>query len=292
MATIAPTLVILGPTASGKSQLALDIAERHNGEIIAADSRTLYKGLDIGTAKPTAEERQRVPHHMIDVLTPDQEFNVYEFQQQARKLIAEIRERRNLPIIVGGTGLYIDSLVLDYQLSGERQDVQQRQVLQDLSIEDLQMKLKNQRIPLPENTRNKRYLISALLRKDLITTKQTEPSKDYIVVGLATKKDILQKRIAQRAKQMFADGVIEEAAAIAKIYGWDSPGLSGNIYPIIHRHISGELSLQEAIERSAIKDRQLAKRQLTWFRRHSWIYWLSAEDAANYIATQLTHTDR
>ena len=148
-------IVIVGPTASGKTALAIDIAKRHNGEIICADSRTVYKGLDIGTAKPTPADQARVPHHGLDLVEPDESFSAADFKSYANQKIAEIRQRGRLPVLVGGTGLYVDSVVYDYQF-GPPVDKKRRQELSTMTIEELHEYCHKHNVPLPENIYNKR----------------------------------------------------------------------------------------------------------------------------------------
>lgn len=286
MATVIPLVVIVGPTASGKSALALDIAQNYGGEIIAADSRTVYKGLDIGTAKPSPEERLKSPHHLIDVVEPNEQFTLWDFQQQAKSAIEDIRSRGKLPILVGGTGLYVDSLIFDYQL-GEPADLKKRALLENESIETLQSMLKKQHIDLPKNDKNKRHLVRALEQGKINNTRRKELIDHCIIVGITTDKTILDKRIRQRVKAMFASGVVDEAQAIADQYGWDIDALSGNVYRLARARLEGQLSEQDAIEKAVVLDRRLAKRQRTWFRRNPAIVWNDAEDTKKYLIAQL-----
>lgn len=286
MATVMPLVVIVGPTASGKTGLALDIAQNYNGEIIAADSRTVYKGLDIGTAKPTTEEQAHIPHHLIDVVTPDQPFTLGDFQQQARSAIADIRSRGRLPILVGGTGLYVDSIIFDYQL-GEPSDPVRRAELEEESTESLHLMIKNQHLELPKNQKNKRHLIRVLEQRKINNNRQNKPIDQCIIVGIATRKEVLESRIRQRAEEMFAHGVIEEGVLAAQKYGWDTEAMSGNIYRVVRAVIEGSMTKAQAIDRFVILDRQLAKRQRTWFRRNSFIVWKSLEEAGEYLAGEL-----
>ena len=154
---MAPLIVITGPTGSGKTGLAIELAEKWGGEIVCADSRTVYKGMDIGTAKPTIEERARVPHHLLDIIEPNERFTVHDFQQFARKAIVEIRTRGHIPFLVGGTGLYIDSVVLDYEFPED--DAELREYLSVKSIGELHSMIKSQHIAIPQNDQNKRHLV-------------------------------------------------------------------------------------------------------------------------------------
>ncbi len=284
-----PLIVITGPTASGKSALALDLAERYRCEIICADSRTVYQGMDIGTAKPTLADQARVPHHLLDVVAPDERFTAADFQRLAREAIAGIRARGNIPFVVGGTGLYIDGLVLGYSF-GPSADTTERHELESLPVVELQMMLKEQQISLPHNRHNKRHLVRALEQGGVNHDRGDSPSKNCIVVAIATDKDELQRRIHERADDMFASGIIDEARVLAARYGWDHEALTGNIYPIIRRVVDGEISEDEAKVLFIIKDRQLVKKQLTWLRRHDYVRWLKIDDARYFIQDLLERT--
>lgn len=282
----APLVVIVGPTASGKSGLAVELAECYNGEIICADSRTIYKGMDIGTAKPSLEDQDRVPHWGIDLVEPGEPFTAADFKTYALAKIADIRARGRVPFLVGGTGLYVDGIVLDYQF-GEAPDRQQRAELEAHSIEQLQEYCQKHNIQLPENVRNKRHLIRAIEQQGINQNRRTTPINNCIIVGIATEKEALVERIHQRSEQLFTDGVVEEANRLGKKYGWESEAMTGNIYRIIKRYKQGELTLDEAKLANEQADRQLAKRQLTWFKRHSFIQWLPLDKAKEYISSSL-----
>jgi tRNA dimethylallyltransferase len=281
---MAPLVVITGPTASGKTGLALALAEQYGGEIICADSRTIYAGMDIGTAKPTTAERARVPHHGLDVVQPGERFTAKDFQALARQAIDDIRARGKVPFLVGGTGLYIDAVVLDFKWPQQQHDPAD---FTEYPIEKLQSMIKTQRIPMPTNERNRLHLINALVRGGEAGHARDSPLENTIVVAIATDKLVLDERITTRAHEMFEQGVIEEAARLGERYGWDTIAMSSNIYPIIRRLLAGEISRQQAIEHFITRDRQLAKRQLTWLRRHDYVQWLSLADAKSYIETTL-----
>ena len=281
---MAPLIVITGPTASGKTGLALDMAERYGGEIICADSRTLYKGMDIGTAKPTDEERARVPHHLLDVVEPGDAFTVKDFQVRANQMIADIRGRGRIPFLVGGTGLYIDAVVLEYQWPDQ---AIRREQFEGLTNEELITMIKKQHLALPENEANRRHLISTLVRGGAAGKARQLPQENIHVVAIATDKAVLESRIRERAGEMFKRGVVNETQGLARRYGWDNEAMTSNIYPIIRRVIAGEISEAEATDLFVVKDRQLAKRQVTWLKRHDFIQWLPLEEAGGYIETIL-----
>lgn len=282
---MAPLIVITGPTASGKSALALELAERYQGEIICADSRTIYRGMDIGTAKPTEEDRARVPHHVLDVVNPGERFTVHDFQVRAMEVIADIRGRGKIPFLVGGTGLYVDSVILEYGFASD--DRQLRDSLEVKSVDELTSMLKEQHIPLPENSRNKRHLIYALVAKAEAPQALSAPRDGTVVVAIATEKHVLEQRIRERARQMIDEGVIDEARRLAQQFGWDSEAMTGNIYPLIHQHLEGKLTLDELIDTFVVRDRQLAKRQITWLKRHEFVQWLPVGEAHSYLSATL-----
>lgn len=279
---MAPLIVITGPTASGKTGLALELAERHHGEIICADSRTIYKGMDIGTAKPTMNERARVPHHLLDVVKPGQKYTAADFQAATYEAVATIRSRENVPFLVGGTGLYIDAVVREYQWPEISKDMDRDQ-LEAYKTAELHAMIKKQQLDMPTNKMNRRHLINTLMRSGSQGGSLKSPRENTVVVVIATEKSVLEKRIRERACAMFEEGVVEEAERLAALYGWDTEAMSGNIYPIVRQVIEGRITQQQAINLFITKDRQLAKRQITWLKRHSYVTWLSLDDARDYL---------
>jgi tRNA dimethylallyltransferase len=277
-----PLVVIVGPTASGKTSLAVELARQFNGEIICADSRTIYKGMDIGTAKPTSEERALVPHWGLDLVEPGERFTAADFKHYADQRILDIRKRGCVPFLVGGTGLYTDSVIFDYQFRGAANDVLRRQ-LEAMTINELHNYCLNNNVKLPENRLNKRYVIRAIEQKDQPNTSSNILIDNTIVVGITTNKDELRKRIEQRIEHMFDDGVVDEAILLGKKYGWENEAMTGNVYPIIHSYLEKTASMDDAKERAAMLDRRLAKRQLTWLRRNTYIQWFSLVDARVYL---------
>jgi tRNA dimethylallyltransferase len=277
-----PLVVIVGPTASGKTSLAIEVAEHFGGEIICADSRTIYKGMDIGTAKPTEEERARIPHYGLDLVEPGERFSAADFKRYANKKIAEIRGRGHIPLLVGGTGLYIDAVLFDYQF-GSDADTKRRVELESMTLEELQDYCTKNNISLPENSLNKRYVIRAIEQKGINVKRNAEPISNSIIVGIATDREVLRSRIALRIEQLFDDGVVEEATILGKKYGWDNEAMTGNIYRLIHSYLKGEQSLDEIKVKATTTDWQLAKRQLTWLKRNPCIKWFELTEARNYL---------
>lgn len=283
-----PLVIIVGPTASGKTALSIDLAKRFNGEIICADSRTIYKGMDIGTAKPTLEERDGVPHWGLDLIEPGESFSAYDFKRYAEEKIADIRLRDKVPFIVGGTGLYVDAVLFDYEF-GQPVNPGLRRMLEGMSLEELHKHCIKNNIKLPENDKNKRYVIRAIEHNNAHAKRRSTPIENTIVVGIATEKDVLRRRIEERSEQLFKDGVVEEATLLGKKYGWTNEAMTGNIYPLIHQYHLGAMSLTEMKEKFVTLDWRLAKRQLTWLRRNPFIKWLPLNEAKRYLVETLAN---
>ena len=281
-----PLIVIAGPTASGKTSVAIDIAKQIGGEIICADSRTVYRGMDIGTAKPTQEEQQEIPHWGIDIVNPNQRFTAADFKIYTMQKIEEIRSRRKVPMIVGGTGLYIDSVIFDYEF-GPEPDMHLRQQYENMSIEALKDYCSQNNIMLPKNDKNKRYLIRAIEQKDINNKRLSQPIDNTIIVGITTERDILRKRIADRAEKLFDDGVIDETIRLGNQYGWQRESMTGNIYPLCHEYLQGHLSQDELRQKFITLDWRLAKRQLTWLKRNQFIQWMPLGDIKDYVVALL-----
>ena len=278
-----PLIVIAGPTASGKTALAVRLAERFGGEIICADSRTMYRGMDIGTAKPTRDERASVSHWGLDLVDPGARFTVSDFKAYAKQKIAEIRERGNVPFLVGGTGLYIDAIVFDFSFAGVVNEALREQ-MERMNVQELQKYCENNNIKLPENDHNKRYLIRAIERKNVTIKRRETLIDNTIVVGITTSRKTLRTRIALRSEQLFANNVVEEATILGKKYSWDSEAMTGNVYPLVRKYIAGELDETGLRREFEISDWRLAKRQMTWLRRNPYIMWGTIEASEHYLS--------
>lgn len=281
-----PLVVIVGPTASGKTGLAIELARRFNGEIISADSRAIYSHMDIGTAKPSMEERAGIPHWGFDLVEPGEQFSAADFQRYAVRKIEEIRGRGRVPLLVGGTGLYVDALLYDYQF-GPAADPERRQDLEALTIDELQQYCVERNITLPENSKNKRYLIRAIEQEGVNHSRRDTPVGNSIIVGIATDREVLRSRIESRAEQLFADGVVDEASMLGKKYGWNNEAMTGNIYPLVRQYLAGELTRDEVKRKFVTLDWRLAKRQLTWLRRNPDIVWLPLGEARQFLMRKL-----
>ncbi len=281
-------LAIVGPTASGKSSLAMQVAERMNGEIICVDSQTIRRGLDIGTAKPTKADQKKIRHHLLDIIDPYEPFSAAEFKRRAEAAIDEIKNRNRLPILVGGTGLYMDAILYNFDFN-DKADKAKRAELESKTITELQQILTEQGIDLPENAQNPRHLIRAIETQGQKST-NTVMRDGVLVVGLDPKEE-LPGRIEQRVRSMFAEGLVDEVHDIMKHYGqpptsWDAIG-----YGMIVRQVSkheNDASIKIVIDAIVKQHRQYAKRQRVWFRRNKNISWFEQpDDALQYIQKQL-----
>ncbi|MDN6216424.1 MAG: tRNA (adenosine(37)-N6)-dimethylallyltransferase MiaA [Enterococcus sp.] len=278
-------IAIVGPTAVGKTSLSIDLAKRFNGEIISGDSMQVYRGLDIGTAKVTLEEQAGVLHHLIDVRDIDQSYSAADFQQAAREVIQEITDRGNVPIVVGGTGLYIQSLLWDYKLGseGERTDESLREkyeAIAEAEGNEALWKLLQAKDPLAAEKihyNNRKKMIRALEVFELTGHSILEPKEqpkelyDSFLIGLNTERTHLYRRINERVDLMVEQGVLEEARQLAKTP--EVQAAQGIGYKEFFPYFSGECSLDSAIEEVKLHSRRYAKRQLTWFRNRMSVHW-------------------
>lgn len=263
-----PLIVILGPTASGKTAYAIRLAWLIGGEVICADSRTVYRGMDIGTAKPTEPERAGVLHWGLDLIEPDQRYSLYDFQRYAMAKIAEIRQRQHVPLLVGGSGLYINSVIYDYRLAGGDYDPTTRAKLEKLPPDELRRLAIKQGAKLPRDPDNKRRLIRSL-ETGGVSNNCGYLSRQTVVIGIAVDKEKLSQRISERAEQMLERGLVDEAERLIAHYGMVEP-LRRNAYGVVAKYLAGQIHEAELIEQISAKDSQLVKKQLTWWRNPRW----------------------
>lgn len=278
-----PLVVIVGETASGKSALGMELARQFNGEIICADSRTIYKGMDIGTAKPSKAERAEIPHHLLDVVEPGQPFTVADFKGLANEAIADIGARGKLSIMIGGSGLYVDSILYDFGF-GPAADARERAELEALSIEKLQILIEERGIAMPENSQNKRYLVRALERGKNPLQKASIRN-NTLVLGLAPERELLNKRIQERVDAMLAAGLRAEAEALGTQYGWETEALKSVGYQEFNPARQDETVRETIIQNT----RRLAKKQRTWFKRNDSVHYVTdLSEAVDLVTTFLS----
>lgn len=260
-------IVIVGPTAVGKTALAIEVAQRFNGEVVSGDSQQVYRGLDIGTAKASPEEQATVPHHLIDVRDVTESYSAFDFVREAKQAIAEITARGKLPIIAGGTGLYIQSLLEGYHLGGEvphEEILVYRAQLDLLSDEDLYQRVAEQGLVIPQLNRRRamRALEIAHFGQDLANQ---ETDFDPYLICLDDDRSLIYERINRRVDRMLEEGLLEEARWLYDHYP-DVQASKGIGYKELFPYFKGEQSLEEASETLKRNTRRFAKRQLTWFR--------------------------
>lgn len=305
-------LVIVGPTAVGKTELSIELAKRFNGEIVSGDSMQIYRGLDIGTAKVTKAEMQGIPHYMIDIKEPHESFSVSEFQQEARKHISNINKKGKLPILVGGTGLYVQAVAYDYRFTKIGADEtfreEQEKFADRFGNEALHQKLKDLD-PISYKTihpNNRKRVIRAL---EVIEQtgkpfssyqqKQTEPVYNSIFIGLTMERELLYDRINARVDKMIESGLIEEAYRLYRQQLTDSQAAQAIGYKELFLYFDGMLSKEEAIQLLKRNSRRYAKRQHTWFKNKMNIKWFDMtenqhkkkQEIFKYVAGKLDYVE-
>lgn len=293
-ASVAPRiLAVVGPTAVGKTRLALELAEHVPLEVVSADSRTVYRGMDIGTAKPTPEERARVRHHLLDIVDPDEPFTLAHYQQQALAAIDDIAARGKLPVLVGGAGLYVSAVCDGLALPEVPPDIPFRTALEQRVRERGWQSLEPDLASADPvsaariDPKNVRRVIRALEVHRATgrpfsewQTPQDPPPVEAIRVGLSLDRPTLYRRIDERIDAWLAEGLIDEVRhLLAQGYATDLPSLSGIGYREIGAYLNGALALEAATVQMKQATHQYAKRQMTWFRRDPRITWLDASTA-------------
>jgi len=291
-------LVILGPTATGKSQLAIELARRIPAEIISGDSMLVYRGFNIGTAKPPADELREVPHHLLDILEPTAKYSAADFQRDANALIKEVNERGKIPVLVGGTGLYIQSLLEGYKFNAARPNEAYRRELNRL-VADFGADALYERLSEIDPTaaakvdrRNPRRLIRALETAAAGESGGTGGGKlifDAQVIGLNTRREVLYQRIETRVDQMIAAGLVDE---VKKLLADGVPptaqAMQGIGYKEFYPYLQGRVTLAEATAQIKQNTRRFAKRQMTWFRRMPYIEWLDCAAPTSELADKVS----
>ncbi len=291
-----PLIIIAGPTASGKTALAVDIAKRFNGEIVSADSMQIYKYMDIGTAKPTAEERAAAVHHMIDFIEPDKSYSVAEYAADAHKCIADIVSRKKTPVMCGGTGLYIDAVANDLTFGDTETDYTLRERLRGLAEEnggEYLIKMLAEVDPVSAkrlHPNNLKRVIRAIefykqtgmpISEHQEETKRIDSRYDALFFCLDWDRAALYERINRRVDIMMSDGLLEEVRRLRDMgYTRGMQSMQGIGYKELFSYLDGETALDEAVEAIKRGSRRYAKRQITWFKRNSLMRGLDPETAA------------
>lgn len=282
---------VVGPTATGKTDLSLALTDTIQSEILVADSRQVYRGLDVGTAKVSSAERNRVPHHLLDLVEPGEPFTVADWAGRARTLIPEVASRGHLPLVVGGTGLYVTALVDGFDFAAQPWSPEVRERLADeLEAEGLVVLAERLTQLDPASAartdlRNPRRVLRALERAVLMgslaaASVAAQPFPGRLgLIGLTRPLAVLDRRIGERAASMFAGGILEETRTLLeRNLDPATPALTGHGYAEAARHLAGEWAIDEAIAVTARRVRRYTRRQLSWFRRDRRIVWLDAGD--------------
>ncbi len=287
-------VVLIGPTAVGKTKLSIELAKRFNGEIISGDSMQIYRRMDIGTAKIKKSEMEGIPHHLIDIKNADESFSVAEFQKLVREKITEITERGKLPMIVGGTGLYIQSAIYDYQFSAAPTDDTFRKMLEKRAEnegnEPLHLELQQiDRVSAERiHPNNVRRVIRALeifhctgkQMSDIQETQERELLYNAAIIGLTMDRELLYERINHRVDAMMEEGLLFEVESFHKHGLKECQSIQAIGYKELYEYFDHKTSLEEAIEQLKQNSRRYAKRQLTWFRNKMDVYWVDMSKAA------------
>ncbi|MCR8631921.1 tRNA (adenosine(37)-N6)-dimethylallyltransferase MiaA [Paenibacillus radicis (ex Xue et al. 2023)] len=299
-ASIKPNLLVLvGPTAVGKTRLSLQLAADYGAEIISGDSMQVYRGMDIGTAKASLQEQEQVRHHLIDIHNPDHPFSVAEFQERASQLIFDIHGRGKLPFIVGGTGLYVESVCYDYQFSESGSDEAFRNEQAEFALTyGAEALLEKLRQIDPESAdrlhaNDQRRIIRALeifhltgeRLSDRLKVQKKQSPYELCIIGLTMDRALLYKRIEERIDQMIDEGLVEEVEGLLKQgYGKQYISMQGLGYKEMIAYLQGELSWEASVELLKRDTRHFAKRQLSWFRHMKDIHWVDMSDLVNFSA--------
>ena len=296
-------VVILGPTATGKSYCGIELAKRFRGEIISGDSMLVYRQMNIGTAKPSEEELKTVPHHLVNILPPDASYSVADFQQQAAETVTGITERGNLPILVGGTGLYIKALLEDYRFSGVEENPALRLKLETFADKEGKGELFEwlrredpeaaARLHPNDVRRVIRALETALSGDRVSQAKQNELKYEATVFGLSMERDFLYERINRRVDRMLQSGLEEEVRSLLEAgVPADCLSMKSLGYRQMAEYLTGRCSFAAAVDNIKKGTRHFAKRQITWYKKMPYIHWFTVDKNLNYekIVTDMADT--
>ena len=295
-------IVIVGPTASGKTSASINVAKKLNGEIISADSMQINREMNIGTAKVTKEEADGIKHYLVDVVNPDEVFNVTKYKEMAEAAIEEIIAKGKTPIIVGGTGLYVSTLINVIEFAEVGEDVEYREQMTALAEEKGAEYLHNELRKVDPDAadaiemNNIRRVVRALeiykltgkTKTQLDIESRKEVKYDYRVYGIDTPREELYNRINIRVDKMFEEGLLEEVKYVNEKYKISSTAIQGLGYKEVIEYIEGKVTYEEMIEKLKMETRRYAKRQLTWFRREEKIKWCPLNEIVDTIIRELT----
>ncbi|MBS3749913.1 MAG: tRNA (adenosine(37)-N6)-dimethylallyltransferase MiaA [Anaerolineales bacterium] len=287
-----PLIVILGPTAVGKTEISIQLAERLDGEIVSADSRLFYRGMDIGTAKPAQEERDRVPHHLIDVADPDQVWNLAIYLGEAKKVIRDIYQRGKLPFLVGGTGQYIEALLEGWRIPSVEPDPELREVLrgwaEEIGVDGIRKRLETldpqatKKIDGPNLRRMIRALEVIFISGEKFSKQKGKGPTPFreLKLGLTRPREELYQRIDDRIQAMLEAGFVEEVKRLLKEgYDPDLPPLSAIGYRQIIHYLQGVITLEEAVRQMESRSHSYVRKQANWFQKDDpEITWFSVSD--------------
>ena len=269
-----PLIAIVGSTATGKSEMAFHLAKRLNAEIVSADSWLVRRGLDIGTAKPSPSMLREIPHHLIDIIEPDQDFSAAEYKKLALKSIEQIQSLGRLPLLVGGTGLYIDAILYDFSFLPSSEP-KERQHLNNLSLSDLHSLAIAQKLDLSQiDMRNKRRVIRFIESEGKMATK-SNLRPDTLIIGIRSEPDVLREKIKERVELMMSLGLENEVKRLSELYGWQCEALKGIGYSEWELYFKKRQSLETTKARTIKDTIALARRQQTWFKRNKSIHWFT-----------------
>ena len=284
MTKLNKTIAILGPTAAGKTNLAIQLAKGHNGEIVCVDSRTVYRGLDIGTAKPTRKEQELVRHHLLDILDPEEMITAARFKELAERARIDIISRGRLPILVGGSGLYMDAILYDYKFPGEA-DMKRRAELDKLSLQGLKNKLRDldPELYVQTDIDNKRRLIRAIEVSGQPRSMGRQVIKDCLCLGLTMSNEVARERIRLRLGKMLDDGLMKEVETIGERFGYDCPALQVTGYGPFKQVVFGNTTVSEALLDAENETMAVYKKQVTWFKRNKEIKWVTGTQEAEEL---------
>ena len=283
-------IIICGPTASGKTALSIELAKTINGEIVSCDSMQIYKDMDIGTAKPTAEEMQGIKHYLLDFIEPDKRYSVAEFKKDAEKAIEQILAKGKIPIVVGGTGLYVDSLIYGIEYQDIPLDEEYRNKLEQIAnekgLEVLYEKAKQiDEQAMKKISPNDKKRIMRVLEiykatgknktEQEMESRKNEVKYDFEVFAINMDREVLYDRINKRVDIMIEQGLIEEVKNIIQKYSEFPTAMQGLGYKEVVEYLNGNCSKEEMIEKIKMETRRYAKRQLTWFRKNKQTIWIN-----------------